>query len=215
MNKNRFRLTLFLSIIILLFSLFPAPAYAAQTKDQKAIVKTLEKYNEAVKKYDLKKIRNTLDNKNIKYWIGYPIMQKHIRTLNSKYYAMDIISIKVKGNTAVATTKVTFYNAYDDSTSAMKSTLYDYERSWSSKKTLTSFSKHLKSKYSENLKLYTDESRDFKTRFIFSTKTKIPLVKVNGKWKIQKVTKTMQSEMDAATWEFIEDYLKDSTIIFD
>lgn len=215
MKKNQFRLTLLLSIIILLFSFCPLAVNASQAKDRKAITQTLEKYNDAVKKYDLKKIIDTLDNKNLTYWYGYPDLQKHIRKLNKKYYSMEILSMKVKGNTAVVTTKVSFYSAYDDCRFAMKSTFFDYNGVWSGQKTLKRFSKYLKDVYPDNLLLYQNDPENFKTQFIFTNKTKIPLVKVNGKWKIQKVTKRMQWQMDATTSDFIKDFLKNPKIMFD
>lgn len=215
MKKKQFRLTLLLSIIILLFGFCPFSVHASPAKERKAIIRTLGKYNDAVKKYDLNKIRATLDNKNLMYWYGFPVLQKHIRKLNKKYYSMEIISIKIKGNTAVATTKVSFYSAYDDCKSAMKSTYYDYDGSWSGRKSLNKFSKYLKDIYPENLALYEDDPEGFKDQFIFTNKTKIPLIKVNGKWKIQKVTKRMQYQMDAVTSDFIEDFLKNPAIMFD
>lgn len=215
MKKTQFRLTLLLSVIILLFGFYPFSANASQAKDRKAIIRTLEKYNDAVKKYDLKKIMDTLDDKSLAYWYGYPVLQKHIRKLNKKYYSMEIISIKVKGDTAIATTKVSFYSAYEDCKSAMKSTFYDYDRYWSGQKTIKRFSKYLKEVYPDNLLIYEDDPEGFKDAFIFTNKTKIPLVKVNGNWKIQKVTKRMQYQMDAVTTEFIEDFLKNPAIMFD
>ena len=68
--------------------------------------------------------------------------------------------------------------------------------------------------YEDNLYYYS-KLEDFNTHCMFTYNTKIPLKKINGKWKIAKVTKAMVWDLDGGFTEFIDDCTKNPLIIFD
>lgn len=203
-------LTLLLTIILLVN---PIPVRAASKKDVKQITKVTNNYMLAVKQYNRKKISDCLYNKKFFYWIGYSKLQKYIKTINQKHYSYKIKSIKVNGNSATVTANISFYSSYDDSKWAMKEVLQEHDSSWSGSKTIKRYSSYLSKAYKDNLYYY--EPEEFQDQFIFHNKTLIPFKKVNGRWKIEKVTKKMQWQMDGVTYDFMEDFTKDPTIIFD
>lgn len=204
---------LFLFVAILLF-ISPIRVQAASQKDVKQITKHVKSYMAAVKKYDIKKIKK--DNNNIPvYHCTDKKIQKHLRKINQKHLSYSIKKIKVKGDTATAVIRITRYSLYDDTRQAMRKIVKEYDKkTWSDKRTLKALYNYLMEVYEDNLYYYS-EPEDFNTQCMFTYNTKIPLKKINGKWKIAKVTKAMIWDLDGGLTEFIDDCNKNPLIIFD
>lgn len=204
---------LFLFVAILLF-ISPIRVQAASQKDVKQITKHVKSYMAAVKKYDIKKIKK--DNNNIPvYHCTDKKIQKHLRKINQKHLSYSIKKIKVKGDTATAVIRITRYSLYDDTRQAMRKIVKEYDKkTWSDKRTLKALYNYLMEVYEDNLYYYS-EPEDFNIQCMFTHNTKIPLKKINGKWKIAKVTKAMVWDLDGGFTEFIDDCNKNPLIIFD
>ena len=191
-----------ISLLLILALLCSTPVYA-KTSDKGKIEKVTTAYFKAVKNYNKNGIKNTLDNKKFDYWNGFPKMQKHIRKLHKDNLQYDIKKIKVKGNTATVTVKVSFYSAYDDSKEAFKEVLKVYHKNMPPQKMIPIFSSEMKRIYQENQ--YYFEPDEYKDQFIFVNTTKIPLIKKGGTWRIAYVTPRMQYQMDCVTTKFWND----------
>lgn len=204
---------LFLFVALILF-VCPVQVRAASKKDVKLITKQVNSYMAAVKKYDIKKIKK--DNNNIPvYHCTDNKIQKHLRKINQKHLSYSIKKIKVKGDTATAVIRITRYGLYDDTRQAMHKIVMEYnKKTWSDKRTLKALYNYLVEVYEDNLYYYS-EPEDFNTQCMFTHNTKIPLKKINGKWKIAKVTKAMVWDLDGGLTEFIDGCNKNPLIIFD
>lgn len=204
---------LFLFVALALF-ICPMQVQAAKKKDVKQITKQVNSYMAAVKKYDIKKIKK--DNNNIPvYHCTDKKIQKHLRKINQKHLSYSIKKIKVKGDTATAVIRITRYGLYDDTRQAMHKIVMEYnKKTWSDKRTLKALYNYLVEVYEDNLYYYS-KLEDFNTHCMFTYNTKIPLKKINGKWKIAKVTKAMVWDLDGGFTEFIDDCTKNPLIIFD
>lgn len=209
MRKLSKLLVVIISLMILFTSFQPVNA----TSNKKTIEKQINNYMSGVKSYNKNKIQKTLINKKFKYWSVSPIMKKHIKNLNKQYYKYEIKSIKINGNEATAIVKVSFYSAYEDSKESMQKVLENYSSKASGKTLVKAYAKGLVSIYKNNVD-YSDSPEEFEDQYIFINKTKIPLKKVNGVWKIKEVTSKMQYQMDCATTDFIYDFSKNPLIIF-
>lgn len=203
---------LFLIVALALF-ICPMQVQASKKKDVTQITKHIKSYMTAVKKYDIQRIKKENNNISVYHWTYKP-MQKHIQKLNKKYMSYSIKKITVKGNTAVVTLKVTSYGLYDDSRRAMYDLVWKMNKKWSGDKVVKTYINLIKEKYKENLEDYADDPDGFNTQFIFTSNTRIPLKKVNGKWAISKMTKDMIMDLDCGSSQFIKDFEKDPTIIF-
>lgn len=210
---REFKKILFLFVALILF-VCPVQVRAASKKDVKLITKQVNSYMAAVKKYDIKKIKK--DNNNIPvYHCTDKKIQKHLRKINQKHLSYSIKKIKVKGDTATAVIRITRYGLYDDTRQAMRKIVMEYnKKTWSDKRTLKALYNYLVEVYEDNLYYYS-EPDDFNTQCMFTHNTKIPLKKINGKWKIAKVTKAMVWDLDGGLTEFIDDCNKNPLIIFE
>lgn len=209
---REFKKYLFLFVALILF-VCPVQVRAANKKDVKLITKQVNSYMAAVKKYDIKRIKK--DNNNIPvYHCTDKKIQKYLRKINQKHLSYSIKKIKVKGDTATAVIRITRYGLYDDTRQAMRKIVMEYDKkTWSDKRTLKSLYNYLVEVYEDNL--YYSEPEDFNIQCMFTHNTKIPLKKINGKWKIAKVTKAMVWDLDGGFAEFIDDCNKNPLIIFD
>ena len=204
---------LFLIVALAMF-ICPMQVQASSQKDVKQITKHIKSYMTAVKKYDIKKIKK--DNNNIPvYHCTDKKIQKHLRKINQKHLSYSIKKIKVKGDTATAVIRITRYSLYDDTRQAMRKIVMKYDKkTWSDKRTMKALYNYLVEVYEDNL-YYFSEPEDFNTQCMSTYNTKIPLKKINGKWKIAKVTKAMVWDLDGGLTEFIDDCNKNPLIIFD
>lgn len=203
---------LFLIVALALF-ICPMQVQAAKKKDIKQITKQVNSYMSAVKKYDIKKIKKDNNNIPVYHWTGKK-MQKHIRSVNQKHLSYTIKKITVKGDSATAVLRVYDYSLYEDSRTAMYNLVYKYNKKWDSKKTVNTYVNLMIEAYNDNIEYYADKPDEFKVQCIFERNTRIPLKKINGKWKISKITKAMLLDLDGGSSEFIDDFKKDPTIIF-
>lgn len=222
MNKNASKLNKILSFLakisllwILAFSiccLLPHPIAQAASKkvEQNKITKTIDDFIETSKSYNKKKINKFLVDKNWDY-IKSKKLQRVIKRASSETLAYKIKKVKIKGNKATAVIRVTHYSTYNRCAEEMKN--YIVDSVWYNKKikNLNPWIRELA--WTATLDL--DDIQNGDTSMLFSYNVKIPLVKVKGKWKIERMTTNLLGVIDTGISDFMNDFIKNPMMIFD
>lgn len=220
MNKNASKLNkslLFLAKIsllwILAFSiccLLPHPIAQAASKkvEQTKITKTIDDFIETSKSYNKKKINKYLVDKNWDH-IKSKKLQKMIKRASSEALSYKIKKVKIKGNKATAVIRVTHYSSYNRCAEEMKRLVIDSVWSGEKIKNLNPWIRELA--WTANLDL--DDIQNGDNNMLFTYNVIIPLVKVHGKWKIERMTPKMLSVIDTGIAEFMNDFIKDPMMI--
>lgn len=169
----------------------------AHAADQTArVTKQVNTYMTAIKKYDINKIKKMQIDKDV-FHITDKRLQKYIRKINRENLSYEIKRIKIKGSSATVFMRVRYYSAQCDFENAIKKVLYDYKKSWSSKK----FSKEL---YGWLKWAYDPEDE----AMIFNINVKIPMTKKGNKWMINKMNENLFYIKDGGLTHYMDDFSK-------
>lgn len=170
--------------MILVFVLcLSSPVHALPSKDYKKVEKLVTRYMEAVKRYDTKTYLNCYQpkkyRKGIPFWTDKSLIKYLKRT--KKYFSYDIRKITIKNKKAYAYLRVSYYDVFFDIRDAWVENYYDYLIDGN-------FYFDLFCKYDLASAFEYREDRDL---CIDTKNIKIPLIKRNGKWKIEKQSTSM------------------------
>lgn len=190
-----------LMIFLIIFSLLPFNSLAANKEE--AVTNQINGFMSAIKQYNRKKIDKYLIDRKYPY-IKYKKLNKLVKTVNNDHLAYEIKSVKVKGKKATVKVRIYFYSLYEDCRNAMKSTIYDYKKSWSANKILKNFASGLIDEYVTTN--YDDGSIQSNT---FTLNLTLKLKKQGGKWKIESIPKKKAYFLDAALFDFLYEFSKD------
>ncbi len=169
----------------------------AHAADQTArITKQVNTYMTAIKKYDIKKIKKMLIDKECLH-VTDKKMQKHIRKINRECLNYEISSVKVRGKSATVRLHITQYNIQTDFECALREILLEYSKSWSEDKVIKKLNKYLRENY------HPEEASEY-----FEYNAKIRLTKKGNRWMINKMDKNTVLFKDASLAYFLEDYGK-------
>lgn len=187
-----------LSMILLLST--PVTVQAASKKETTAIKKAVTTLLEANKNYNPAKIKSCFKNPDKMTCIWSPKWQKHVRKHNKATFKYKIKKVTVKGKKASVTVSYSSYNDYYAAWYAMKMMLFDGNAN--------NYDLHFKQfeDYYQHGKLpgYWAYRND-----TYKATVTIPLVKVNGKWKAEKMTKSMKRMFDCGIQAGIADFGRD------
>ncbi len=176
-------------------------SYASVASDKKQMKQAVYQYLEAVDNYDSDNIISCFQprkyRKGFITWNNSSVYTKVIRKLHKDYFLYKISSVSVKGKKGNVTVRVRYYDAYDLVQNGFDDAIYD----WGIYHLDASESELQKKIYSYTMKEYKNEI--YPEYYIKCKTVKIPMVKVGGKWKIQKMTKSMQNFTDCRTVESI------------
>lgn len=172
-------------------------AISAQAADQKSrIIKQVDKYMSAIKKYDIKKVKKMLIDKDCLHCTDKKL-QKHIRRINRECLKYEITSIKVRGKSAIVRLHVSQYNIQTDFESAIREIIWEYRKTWTSDKVIKKLNKYLRESYHPE-----SEAEHFKFN------VKIKMEKRGNQWMITKMDNNTLFIKDAGLSYFTEDYSK-------
>lgn len=163
--------------------------------DQNArVTKQINTYMTAIKKYDIKKIKKMLIDKDCLH-VTDKKMQKHIRRINRECLNYEISSVKVRGKSATVRLHVTQYNIQTDFECALREIILEYSKSWSGDKVIKKLNKYLRDYY------HPEEDSEY-----FEYNAKIRLTKKGNRWMINKMDKNTVLFKDASLAYFVEDF---------
>lgn len=202
MRKIITRIVTLITLFVVLITSLSIPAHASS---KSTITKQIDGFLNATKRYNHKKMQKYLIDKNIPY-IKDKKYQKHIKKLNRNHLNYEIKSIKVKQNTAIAKLHISFYSAYEDGRTAVKSVAHDYQKSWSNQRVWNELRDSIISEYYYASQL---DDNDFKTTYIFDLNLKIRLKKQGKTWKIVGIPRNKAYFIDSALYDFLNDFSRD------
>lgn len=172
-------------------------AISAQAADQKSrITKQVDTYMSAIKKYDIKKVKKMLIDKDCLHCTDKKL-QKHIRKINRECLKYEIKSIKVRGKSATVRLHVSQYNIQTDFESAIREIIWEYRKTWTSDKVIKKLNKYLRESYHPE-----SEAEHFEFNI------KIKMEKKGNQWMITKMDNNMLFIKDAGLSYFTEDFSK-------
>lgn len=192
-----------LSLIILFTLIISVLPVNAAVRDEKQIRSTTNSFMKYVKTYNTNKIASPFQpkkyRKTFNIWQGNYGMSKLVRFLHKKYFSYKILKVTTKGKKAAATVEVTYYNAYLLAQDAYSDTAYSL---LFSKKKISAKEAQRRINYYARKRYDSDKTHknDIKT-----VKVKIPFIKRNGKWKIEKMTNPMKKFLDCETIKALKD----------
>lgn len=182
--------------MIFSFSLnsFAISANAAGQKSR--ITKQVNTYMSAIKKYDIKKVKKMLIDKDCLHCTDKKL-QKHIQRINRECLKYEITSIKVRGKSATVRLHVSQYNIQTDFESAIREIIWEYRKTWTSDKYIKKLNKYLRESYHPE-----SEAEHFEFNI------KIKMEKKGNQWMITKMDNNMLFIKDAGLSYFTEDFSK-------
>lgn len=197
-NKKLKRiLNLFLVIAVILSFSFNSFAISAHAANQTVkVTKQVNSYMSAIKRYDIKKIKKMLIDNDCLH-VTDKKMQKHIRRINRECLNYEIRSVKVRGKTATVSLYVTQYNIQSDFEYAIRETIWEYDKTWTSDKISKKINKYLRENY------HPEDDAEY-----FEYNAKIRLAKKGNRWMICKMDKNTVLFKDASLAYFLEDFSK-------
>ena len=167
-------LSVILCFLAVLFSLAWGTTKQKMTvhaADQKSrITKQVDKYMSEIKKYDIKKVKKMLIDKDCLYCTDKKL-QKHIQRINRECLKYEITSIKVRGKSATVRLHVSQYNIQTDFEFAIREIIWEYRKTWTSDKVIKKLNKYLRENYHPE-----SEAEHFE----FNIKIKMEKKEVNG-----------------------------------
>ncbi len=188
------------------------PVYAAS--DEKKITKQVNKYFGYVKNYDHVAIDKMMYKRHtVRYW-KLSSLEKTVKKINKKSFKYQIDTITVKGNKATVKVKVLYYDGYISCRASIKEQLQKILNKKQSKIDLNAVASDLWKSFKYDRKYYNKHlaqdaainypdtfSEDFAeyTEYYSYASYKIPMIKKNGKWYIQKMTANMRDTYDCDT----------------
>lgn len=198
-NKKRVY-TVILSFLAVLFLLARVPTnerLTAHAADQKSrITKQVDKYMSAIKKYDIKKVKKMLIDKDCLHCTDKKL-QKHIRRINRECLKYEITSVKVRGKSATVRLHVSQYNIQTDFKFAIREIIWEYRKTWTSDIVIKKLNKYLRESYHPE-----SEAEHFEFN------VKIKMEKRGNQWMITKMDNNTLFIKDAGLSYFTEDYPK-------
>ncbi len=194
MRAKRFLLSSIIFFILLLLT--PHCVLAASKKQEQAVTKQINHFMKSVTKYDQSKSKKSFANPDDITLIYDKRFSRFIRDKQDFYLNYEIKSVKAKGKRATAKVKVTYYTGYYATWYALKQSTYDIAI-WNKKLTSKLFVNHMENFYEQYQLGYSILGGYKKYDKLTKTKTiSIPLVKVNGKWKIEEMTPQLYRIID-------------------
>lgn len=197
LNISRLFLAKTLFLWILAFSiccLLPHPI--AQAANNKKIEKTVNSYMNAVKKYDIGKVKSMQIDKDVFHIIDKRFV-KYIKKANKDCFKYEIKKMRVKKTSATVTLRVQYYDCKSDFKDSLKTLLKYYDKTWSSDDVRKYILNDLKSVY--------DPEYEGAVR----TKTiTLHLVKIGDSWKITKMGKKLLYAKDCGLTLLMDDFIK-------
>ena len=181
------RIIIALLIMVFLVNHVSVSALAASKKDKKAVKARVVTLMKNVRKYNESGIKNCFQPR--KYRKGFILFNQNskyastLRQVHKKYLDYEIGRIKIKGNKANVKVYVTYYDLYDVFQSAFWD-MVEYEMDHPG----AIESKGMEKAQYDFMKKAIKRSGSYPLTDITCY---IPLVKRNGKWKIEKMTKNM------------------------
>lgn len=172
-------------------------AISAHAADQKSrITKQVNTYMSAIKKYDIKKVKKMLIDKDCLHCTDQKL-QKHIRRINRECLKYEITSIKVREKSATVNLHVSQYNIQTDFQYAIREIIWEYRKSWTSDKVIKKLNKYLRENY------HPDSEAEH-----FEFNIKIKMEKKGNQWMITKMDNNMLFIKDAGLSYFSQDFPK-------
>lgn len=198
--KRLRRIMAALLIAILMMNHISINAYAASKKDKKAVKAQVVKLMKNVKKYNHDGIANCFQPR--KYRKGFTLFKQNskyastIRQVHKKYFDYEIAKIEVKGKKAKVKVYVTYYDLYGVYEDAFWDMVaYEVKHpGWLNSDFEGKAYQYMKKAIKKNGSYPLEEITAY-----------IPLVKRNGKWKIEKMTKNMDYFIGCRYRQIIED----------
>lgn len=193
-------LCIVLSMILLLST--PVTAQAASKKETTAVKKAVTTLLNANKNYDPKKIKSCFKNPDKMTCVWDDQWQKHIRKHNKAKFKYKIKKVTIKGKKASVRI---YYETYDDYYAvwyAFKKMLHE-ENADNLYRYVKRFENNYQHGDSPGYSAYRDD--------IYTATITIPLVKVKGKWKVEKMTKNMKRMFDCGIQAAAADIEDDPT----
>ena len=179
-------------------------ALAATNKNEQAVRAQVVKLMKNVKVYNESGIVKCFQPR--KYRSGFKIFNQKskyaatIRQVHQKYLKYKIEKISINGKKAKAKVKVTYYdlyNVYEDAFWDMLAYNLKYPNAINSKNIETKQYEYMKKAIKEH-----------KTSPLRQITCYIPLIKRNGKWQIEKMTKNMDRCIGCRYWQAVVDMEK-------
>lgn len=196
-NIKRILKTILIVAVILNFILnsFVISAHAADQTSR--ATKQVTAYMTAIRKYDIKKIKKMLIDKDMLY-VTDKIAQRHIRRINRECLKYEISSVKIRGKSATVSIHVSQYNAKQDFELALRDVFMGYNQKWSGDKVIKKLNKGLRD-------YYHPEDADEYSQY----NVKLKLTKKGNQWMINKMDKKTSQFKDAKLAHFFEDFSND------
>lgn len=197
MTKNRLlktKIALFWFLAFLICYLLPHPI--AQAANNKKIEKTVNSYMNAVKKYDIGKVKSMQIDKDVFHIIDKRFV-KYIKKANKDCFKYEIKKMRVKKTSATVTLRVQYYDCKSDFKDSLKTLLKYYDKTWSSDDVRKYILNDLKAVY------------DPEYEGVLRTKTiTLHLVKIGDSWKITKMGKKLLYAKDCGLTLLIDDFAR-------
>lgn len=198
LNKSRLFLAKTLFLWILAFSiccLLPHPIAQASNNDKK-VLKTVNSYMSAVKRYDIEKIRKMQIDKDI-FHITDKSYQKYIKKANRECLKYEIVKSKIKSKTAIVYVRIQYYDAKSDFKDSVRNLMKYYDKSWKSDRVPRELLSYLKAVY------------DPEYEGVLRTKTiKIQLAKSGSQWQVKKMNSKLLYAKDCGLTLLMDDFIK-------
>lgn len=191
-----------LTVILCILAVFICLAWGssmqkvtAHAADQTVkVTKQVNAYMTAIRKYDIKKIRKMLIDKDCLH-VTDKKMQKHIRRINRECLNYEIRSVKVRGKSATVSLHVSQYSIQTDFECALRELLPEYKESWTGDKMFKKLNKYLQNNY------HPEADDEY-----FEYNAKIRLTRKGNRWMINKMDKNTVLFKDASLAYFLEDF---------
>ena len=174
--------------VIMLFCVVPVNAKAANNESK--ITNQATGFLKACKNYTPLKIAKYFQP--AEYRKAFPVwnnkkMQKVVSKVQNDHFKYTITDVSIKGKRASVTVNVDYYDLWDE---VLDSMIYCHKKNYSFRS--DAFANRI-------LKLYKENSKKNGSASCIHTTVKIPMIKRNGKWMVQKMTKQMNKISDAGS----------------